>query len=94
MTLALLMITIGQGLTRSNALKNMLLGIADVTCCAAFVLFWTMGWAAAAPVAAGVLAGSTNRQPSPATSRRAWPASRRARQARARHLSVGVYREP
>ena len=58
MTLALLMITTGQGLTRSNALKNMLLGVADVACCAVFVLFWPIGWAAAALMAAGVLAGS------------------------------------
>ena len=71
MTLALLTITTGQGLTRSNALKNMRLGIADVTCCAAFVLFWTMGWAAAAPVAAGSWLVASTGQPSPATSRRA-----------------------
>ena len=58
MALALLMITTGQGLTRSNALKNMLLGVADVTCCAVFILFWPVEWAAAAPMAAGVLAGS------------------------------------
>ena len=58
MTLALVMITTGQGLTRSNALKNMLLGVADVTCCAVFVLFWPIDWAAAASMAGGVLAGS------------------------------------
>jgi len=51
MTLALLMITTGQGLTRSNALKNMLLGVADVACCVVFVLFWPIGWAAAALMA-------------------------------------------
>ena len=59
MTVALLMITTGQHLPRSNALKNMLLGVADVTCCAVFILFWTVDWAAAAPMAAGFLAGST-----------------------------------
>ena len=93
MTLALLMITIGQGLTRSNALKNMLLGIADVTCCAAFVLFWTMGWAAAAPVAAGVLAGST--QP-PARTPHGAHGPRHAALARLELAicRVGAYREP
>jgi uncharacterized membrane protein YfcA len=58
MTLALLMITTEQHLPRSNALKNMLLGIADVTCCAMFIAFWPIDWAAAAPMAAGFLAGS------------------------------------
>jgi uncharacterized protein len=58
MTLALLMITTEPDLPRSNALKNMLLGVADVTCCVVFILFWRVDWAAAAPMAAGVLAGS------------------------------------
>ncbi len=58
MNLALLMIATGQELPRSNALKNMLLGIADVTCCAVFIVFWPIYWAAAAAMAAGVLAGS------------------------------------
>ncbi len=59
LTLAMLMITTGQELTRSNALKNMLLGVADVTCCVVFVVCWPVDWAAAVPMAAGVLAGST-----------------------------------
>ncbi len=58
MILALLMITTGQPLPRSNALKNMLLGIADVTCCALFIAFWPIDWAAAAPLAGGFLIGS------------------------------------
>jgi uncharacterized protein len=58
MTLALLMITGEPDLARSNALKNMLLGVADVTCCAVFVVFWPVDWATAAPMAAGFLAGS------------------------------------
>jgi uncharacterized protein len=58
MTLALIMITIEQHLARSNALKNMLLGVADVTCCVVFILFWPVDWAAAVPMAAGFLAGS------------------------------------
>lgn len=58
LTLAMLMITTGQELTRSNALKNMLLGVADVTCCVVFVVCWPVDWPAAVPMAAGVLAGS------------------------------------
>ena len=58
MTLALLMITTGQQPARCNALKNMLLGIADVSCCIVFILCWRVDWAAAAPMAAGFLAGS------------------------------------
>ena len=58
MILALLMITTGQDLPRSNALKNMLLGVADVTCCVVFILCWPVDWAAAAPMAVGLLAGS------------------------------------
>ena len=52
------MITTEPHLPRSNALKNMLLGVADVTCCIVFILFWPVDWAAAAPMAAGFLAGS------------------------------------
>lgn len=59
LTLALLMITTGQHLGRSNALKNMLLGVADVSCCVVFILFWPVDWAVAAPMAGGLLAGST-----------------------------------
>src|SRR5580704_3516504 len=58
MILALLMITTGQPLPRSNALKNMLLGVADVTCCALFIVFWPVDWAAVVPLAAGSLIGS------------------------------------
>jgi uncharacterized membrane protein YfcA len=59
MTLALLMITTDQHLARSNALKNMLLGVADVACCVVFLLCWPVDWAAVAPMAGGFLAGST-----------------------------------
>lgn len=58
MTLALLLITREQHLGRSNALKNMLLGVADVTCCVVFIVFWPVDWTAAAPMAAGTLVGS------------------------------------
>ena len=58
MTLALLMITTDQHLARSNALKNMLLGVADVACCVVFILCWPVDWPAVAPMAGGFLAGS------------------------------------
>jgi uncharacterized protein len=58
MTLALLMITTDQHVARSNALKNMLLGVADVACCVVFIVCWPVDWAAVAPMAGGFLAGS------------------------------------
>jgi uncharacterized protein len=58
MTLALLMICTGKQPAQCNALKNMILGIADVSCCIVFVVSWRVDWAAAAPMAAGFLAGS------------------------------------
>jgi uncharacterized membrane protein YfcA len=57
MTLALLMITTGHALAPANALKNMLLGIADVACCAVFILCWPVNWQAVIPMAAGCLIG-------------------------------------
>ena len=58
MTLALLMIATDQHLARSNALKNMVLGVADVACCIVFILCWPVDWPAVAPMAGGFLAGS------------------------------------
>ena len=58
MTLALLMIATGQQPAQCNALKNMLLGIADVSCCIVFIACWRVDWTAAAPMAAGFLVGS------------------------------------
>jgi uncharacterized protein len=57
MFLALLMLTVDQHLARSNALKNMLLGVADVTCAVGFILFGPVRWTAAAVMAVGFLAG-------------------------------------
>jgi uncharacterized protein len=58
MILALLLVTVDQHLARANALKNMLLGVADVVAAVGFVLFGPVDWAAAAPLALGFLAGS------------------------------------
>ncbi len=57
LTLALLMITSGQPFARSNALKNMILGLADVACCVVFIACWRIDWAAVVPMAAGLAAG-------------------------------------
>ncbi|HXX37584.1 MAG TPA: sulfite exporter TauE/SafE family protein [bacterium] len=71
MTLTLLLLTVNQHLATSNALKNMLLGIAQAVCVIGFVLFGPVHWGAAVPLAVGTLAGSmigpsvTRRLPAP-----------------------------
>ena len=67
MILVLLMLTVDQRLARSNALKNMILGVADVVCAIGFVLFGPVHWWAALPMALGFLVGSTT---GPALTRR------------------------
>jgi uncharacterized protein len=57
MTLTVLMIAAAQPLVQANALKNMLLGIADVACCVVFVLCWPVDWRAVIPMAVGCLTG-------------------------------------
>ena len=57
MILALLLLTVDRHLARSNALKNMLLGVADVVCSIGFVMFGPVHWAAAVPLALGLLVG-------------------------------------
>jgi hypothetical protein len=59
MTLALLLLTVDRHLARANALKNMLLGAADVVAAVGFVLFGPVDWKAALPLALGLFAGST-----------------------------------
>ena len=57
MTLAVLMLTIETQLARANAVKNVLLGVADIACSVVFVLYGPVRWAAVAPLALGFLAG-------------------------------------
>jgi uncharacterized protein len=59
MILALLLLTVDRHLARSNALKNMLLGVADVVASVGFILFGPVHWSAAVPMAIGFLIGST-----------------------------------
>ncbi|CAM5436815.1 hypothetical protein SRIMM317S_05688 [Streptomyces rimosus subsp. rimosus] len=56
--LALLLATTSESLLRSNALKNVLVGVADLVAAAGFVLFGTVSWLNALPLALGLLLGS------------------------------------
>ncbi|HEY5398550.1 MAG TPA: sulfite exporter TauE/SafE family protein [Trebonia sp.] len=58
MALAVLTLAVETGLPRANALKNVLLGMADVACSIVFILFGPVRWAAVVPLGLGVLAGS------------------------------------
>ena len=58
MALAVLTLAVGTHLPRANALKNVLLGVADVACSIVFVLCGPVRWAAVVPLALGVLVGS------------------------------------
>lgn len=58
MALAVLTLTVESNLARANALKNVLLGVADVACSVVFILYGPVRWTAVIPLAIGVLAGS------------------------------------
>lgn len=58
LTLTLLVLTVDRHATRANALKNMLVGVATVASAAALALFGSVDWAAAGPLALGMLVGS------------------------------------
>ena len=58
MSLAVLLLTVEEHLARANALKNVLLGVADVACSIVFVLYGPVRWAAVVPLALGFLVGS------------------------------------
>ena len=55
--LALLLFTTPEPLARSNALKNLLLGLANGVAAVAFVAFGPVRWSAVVPLAAGFLVG-------------------------------------
>jgi uncharacterized membrane protein YfcA len=57
MALAVMLAGTGDTLARSNALKNVVLGIANATAALGFIVFGSVDWAAAAPLAVGLLAG-------------------------------------
>ena len=58
MVLALLLVTVDTNLPRANALKNMLLGFADVVAAVAFILFGPVHGVPAAALGGGLLVGS------------------------------------
>ncbi|HYO37617.1 MAG TPA: TSUP family transporter, partial [Geodermatophilus sp.] len=55
--LALLLLGTGEGLPRSNALKNVVLGAANAVAAVGFVVLAPVAWSAALPLALGCLAG-------------------------------------
>ena len=57
MALALMLVATGDTLARSNALKNVVLGMANAVAAVGFALFGTVEWAAVVPLAVGLLAG-------------------------------------
>jgi uncharacterized membrane protein YfcA len=57
MVLALMLVATGEGLARSNAFKNVVLGVANATAAVAFALLGHVHWDAAAPLALGLFAG-------------------------------------
>jgi uncharacterized membrane protein YfcA len=56
--LATLLLTTGEGLPRSNAMRNVLLGVANSVAAIGFVLFASIAWSAALPLAIGLFLGS------------------------------------
>ena len=58
MTVALLLIAVEGSFPRANALKNAVLGVADVVAAVGFIAFGPVRWAAAVPLALGLFAGS------------------------------------
>ena len=58
MALAALMLVVETRLPQANALKNVLLGVADVACSLVFILYGPVRWAAVVPLGVGVLVGS------------------------------------
>ena len=56
--LALLLVGLPVTLLQGNALKNLLLGLANTAAAIGFALVGPVDWAAAGPMAVGLLAGS------------------------------------
>jgi uncharacterized membrane protein YfcA len=55
--LATYLLATGEGLPRSNALKNVILGIANAVAALGYVFLSSVAWSAALPLAIGVLCG-------------------------------------
>ncbi len=59
--LALLLATTTESLPRANAVKNVVLGIANLVAAAVFVIFGSVNWAAGVPLAVGLFDRRTDR---------------------------------
>ncbi|SFL45833.1 sulfite exporter TauE/SafE family protein [Geodermatophilus ruber] len=57
MMLAMYLLTTGEGLPRGNALKNVVLGVANAVAAVAFVVLADIAWSAALPLAIGLFLG-------------------------------------
>jgi len=58
MLLAMFLLTTGEGLPRGNALRNVVLGVANAVAAVAFVFLTPVDWWAALPLAIGLFFGS------------------------------------
>ena len=56
--LATFLLTTGEGLPRSNAMRNVILGVANTVAAVGFVLLASIAWSAALPLALGLFLGS------------------------------------
>ena len=57
--LAMFLLTTGEGVPRSNALKNVVLGLANSVAALGYVLFASVAWASALPLAIGLFIGGS-----------------------------------
>ena len=55
--LAMYLLGTGEGLPRGNAMKNLILGVANAIAALGYVLFASVAWSAAVPLALGCLVG-------------------------------------
>jgi uncharacterized membrane protein YfcA len=55
--LAMFLLATGEGLPRGNAMKNVILGVANSVAALGYILFASVAWSAALPVAIGCLLG-------------------------------------
>ena len=56
--LAMFLLATGEGLPRGNAMKNVILGVANSVAAVGYILFASVAWSAALPLAIGCLLGS------------------------------------
>ena len=57
--LAVYLLTTGEGVPRSNALKNVTLGVANSVAALGYILFASVAWASALPLAIGLFIGGS-----------------------------------